>query len=371
LSLPQESSAFLVYALISSGDNGPEKTLLPKLPITAANPDACAFIALADAALGRSAARPVAALRKSAIEEGSLCHWKEADSENADDFTATCTAVRALLAAGKNDPLVPQALRWLMTQRTGDYWDSTEATSWALQTFCDYLKTLPPQHANGSVEIELNGKSYRQIGLTPDVLKGSDVVIRIPAALLQQKNDLTFRRISGDSTVFYSVSLRQTIETEDIPAQTGRQIPGLSIARAYFKLIPAKSSDDDSWDLKSIPVDGRMKVGDNIRVRLTIRAPRDLTYVMIEDPFPAGCHVSDRGDADDTSDWQFWWSDSDVRDDRISFFATDLPKGEHVLEYNLHVQTPGSYHTLPAVLQGMYFPEAHAETGENRIEVRE
>ena len=39
---------------------------------------------------------------------------------------------------------------------------------------------------------------------------------------------------------------------------------------------------------------------------------------------------------------------------RAHVFARSLPKGEHVIEYNLRAQTPGSYHTLPTLVQAMY-----------------
>jgi alpha-2-macroglobulin len=59
-----------------------------------------------------------------------------------------------------------------------------------------------------------------------------------------------------------------------------------------------------------------------------------------------------------------------VRDDHIAFFAKTLPKGTHVIEYNLRAQTPGQYHTLPTFLQAMYEPERRAYSAESRVEVR-
>ena len=36
----------------------------------------------------------------------------------------------------------------------------------------------------------------------------------------------------------------------------------------------------------------------------------------------------------------------------------------------LRAQTPGSYHTLPALVQAMYAPETRGESAEARVEVR-
>ena len=96
-----------------------------------------------------------------------------------------------------------------------------------------------------------------------------------------------------------------------------------------------------------------------------------MSYVLIEDPFPSGCEVTEHGTVDASADdWDHWWSSMDVRDDRIAFFARTLTKGKHVIQYNLRAQTPGSYHALPSLLQAMYAPETRAESAEAQVAVR-
>jgi uncharacterized protein YfaS (alpha-2-macroglobulin family) len=60
----------------------------------------------------------------------------------------------------------------------------------------------------------------------------------------------------------------------------------------------------------------------------------------------------------------------DVRDSKIAFFVRSLPKGTSVIEYNLRAKTHGSYHAMPTLLQGMYSPDMHAESAEDRIMIR-
>ena len=113
-----------------------------------------------------------------------------------------------------------------------------------------------------------------------------------------------------------------------------------------------------------------MKVGDRIRVRLTITAKQDTEYVLIEDAFPAGCEVTERGDISEAGEWGEWWSSVDVRDDRAAFFARSVTAGTHTIEYNLRPQTPGTYHALPTLVQAMYAPEKRAFSNEATVEVR-
>ncbi|MGQ0568242.1 MAG: hypothetical protein ACT4P5_01735, partial [Armatimonadota bacterium] len=96
---------------------------------------------------------------------------------------------------------------------------------------------------------------------------------------------------------------------------------------------------------------------------------RDLAYVMLEDPFPAGFEVTERGSAE-IDEWTYWWASTDVRDDRIAFFVRSLPAGTHVIEYNLRAQTPGLYYGLPATIQGMYSPQVRAESSGARVTIK-
>jgi hypothetical protein len=103
-------------------------------------------------------------------------------------------------------------------------------------------------------------------------------------------------------------------------------------------------------------------------VRLTFQVPSDLSYVLIEDAFPSGCEVTERGEAGEGSeDWDNWWSSTDVRDDRIAFFARRMSRGKHTVEYNLRAQTPGTFAALPTLLQAMYAPDVRAESAEDRV----
>jgi uncharacterized protein YfaS (alpha-2-macroglobulin family) len=105
-------------------------------------------------------------------------------------------------------------------------------------------------------------------------------------------------------------------------------------------------------------------------VRLTNTAPRDFTYVLIEDAYPAGCEPAERGGNEmEEGEWSGWYSQRDVRDDRIAFFARMLSKGKHVLEYNLRAQTPGTYRALPTLVQQMYDPDVRAESAEDRVQI--
>ncbi len=373
--LDPDSGAFLLYALALNGDQATSRSEFDRIFAGKPHGAGYAYLVLTAKLLGIDALPALDRMNQQAEWADGTLHWKyhtgylDWDWDNSE---MTAMALRAQLAVNPQDPRVNGILRWLMLHRTGDYWGSTRDTAWALAGLCDYLKSQSGSIPGGQVTIKLNGVVRQTYTLTPDLLKEPQLTLHVPATELRHdKNDVTLERSSGGSPIFYSVEWKQIVATEDMPAVSPPSVKGetLTVKREYLRLKPQKAGMD-SWSLQTEPTNNQLAQGDRIRVRLTIDAPRDMAYVLIEDPFPAGCEVNERGDASEVVDWGYWWQGVDVRDDHIAFFAKTITKGKHVIEYNLRAQTPGSYHTLPTLVQGMYTPETRAETAETRVVIR-
>ncbi|MCW3054330.1 MAG: Large extracellular alpha-helical protein, partial [Chthonomonadales bacterium] len=372
-----DNVAFLLYALALNGDSATARSEFDRVLKAHPNGTGYAYLVLAAKLIGLDTTAPLALMNKQAEWTDGTLHWKRHTeylnySWDWDDSEMTAMALRAQLAVNPQDPRVNGMLRWLMLHRTGDFWGSTRDTAWVLAAFCDYLKDQSGFSAGGQVTIKLNGVARQTYTLTPDLLKEAQLTLRVPTSELRpDKNDVTLERSGGSSPIFYSVEWKQTVATEDMPALSPPPVKGetLTVTREYLRLKPEKVGSD-SWSLQTEPTRNQLGQGDRIRVRLTINAPRDMAYVLIEDPFPSGCEVNERGDASEVVDWGYWWQGVDVRDDHIAFFAKTISKGQHVIEYNLRAQTPGTYHVLPSLVQGMYTPETRAETAETRVEIK-
>ena len=124
--------------------------------------------------------------------------------------------------------------------------------------------------------------------------------------------------------------------------------------------------------------------GDTVRVKLTVIAPADRNYVVIEDLLPAGLEAVDtrlknvdpalkekleaeRIQASQQklggymAPWFRWyyspWQQADLRDDRAVLQADRLPKGVYEYIYYARATTPGSFFVAPAHAEETYFPE--------------
>ena len=71
--------------------------------------------------------------------------------------------------------------------------------------------------------------------------------------------------------------------------------------------------------------------------------------------------------------WPSWGylSHSEIRDDRVALFATDLPAGTYHYTYLARATSPGVFQTLPAIAAQMYAPEIFGRSAGALFTVRE
>ena len=69
--------------------------------------------------------------------------------------------------------------------------------------------------------------------------------------------------------------------------------------------------------------------------------------------------------------WRWWYADKDIRDNRVSFFATYLWGDTYEFSYILHAQIPGKYNVIPATGMLMYYPEVRGSSEELRLEIED
>ena len=134
------------------------------------------------------------------------------------------------------------------------------------------------------------------------------------------------------------------------------------------------------------------QVGDLIRVKLTIVAPTDLHYVVVEDPLPAGFDgvdpslkttsiIGERPElrnvtAEEESDWfrrhgwgWWWFSHSEMRDEKVALFAQYLPRGTYEYTYLMRASVPGQFLVMPSTAYEMYYPEVFGRSDGGKFTV--
>jgi uncharacterized protein YfaS (alpha-2-macroglobulin family) len=308
-------------------------------------------------------------LSGSAIVSATGAHWEE----DSVDWWAMNTNVRStavvLDAFARLDPqnqINPNVVRWLMVARKAGVWSTTQENAWALIGLTDWMAATGELAANYSYSVTLNGTDLTSGQATAENVRQS---VRLDVAITDLVRDvgnqLVITRGDGAGRLYYTAHLQVYQPVPDIPAANR----GFVVARRYVRA--------DCTDGPKCPEVTSAKVGDVIRVELTIVTPNDRYYVSIEDPLPAGAEgidttlattsqTAEGANVSSTGCWEGdwgncwwwnWWTRAEMRDDKVALFSTYLNSGSYTYSYTFRATLPGEYRVIPTVAQEMYFPE--------------
>jgi len=301
--------------------------------------------------------------------------WHEAmtDYQNMNTDTRTTSIVLAAFVRIEPDqPLLADVVRWLMSARRAGRWETTQENAWAIMALSEWMT----QGTAGRGELEADydwSVTLNDQALGSGAVNADNLTVRVQlraavADLLRNAaNALRFTRSTAAGQLYYTAHLRYYQDALAVEAQDR----GLVIDRRFALDGETVSS---------------AAVGDVISVTVTLVAPTDLHYALIEAPIPAGTEPIDpnlattsaefnqpqvtpsegAGEGQNTEgkntevqkDWRFWIpTHTDIRDDKVALFATYLPAGTYEYTFQVRATVPGEYRVLPAVGELMYFRE--------------
>jgi uncharacterized protein YfaS (alpha-2-macroglobulin family) len=115
---------------------------------------------------------------------------------------------------------------------------------------------------------------------------------------------------------------------------------------------------------------GRWSRGDVMRVRLELEAQTDMTWVVVDDPVPAGSSILGGGLGGQSQllargerrEGFAWTAFEERRYDAFRTYYRFVPKGTWAVEYTVRLNNPGTF-LLPATrVEAMYAPEMLGES---------
>ncbi len=309
-------------------------------------------------------------LNNAAILSATGAHWEEADYDWWAMNTDTRSTAIILDALAKLDPdneLIPNVVRWLMVARRDGIWETTQETAWALIALTDWMVVTGELKGQYDYFAALNDEELTSGTVNAENVDQS-IKLRVAVAelLRDQGNRLDIGRYEGPGRLYYTAHLKIYLPVEDIEPINR----GIIVYRQYTRAECAMGK-------KCEEVDGA-KVGDVIQVKLTIVAPHDLYYVVVEDPLPAGAEAIDPSLATTSlleldprlyrqaqnerwREFYWWWwrwySRYEMRDEKMVLFADYLPAGTYEYLYTFRATLPGEYRVIPTFANEMYFPE--------------
>jgi uncharacterized protein YfaS (alpha-2-macroglobulin family) len=316
-------------------------------------------------------------LTNAAILSATGAHWEE---ETVDYWTmntntrSTAIVLESLVRSDPRNPVIPNAVRWLMTARKAGHWETTQETAWSVMALTDYMVASGELQAGYDFQVSLNGKELGQGTVTTqDLDRTRELSAAVVDLLRDEMNHVVLQRLATQAQptagqdrgqLYYSMYLRYYLPVEDV----GALDRGIVVSRQYALL-----------DAPNQPVD-TAQVGDVLRVKLTLIAPNDLHYLVVEDPLPAGSEALDISLKTTRTTYQepelieqsgmpssraaYWsyFAESELRDEKIVLFATYLGKGTYEYTYLIRASIPGRFLTMPTQAYEMYFPEVYGRS---------
>jgi len=296
------------------------------------------------------------------------------------DIETNAWILRAIVRIDPKSDVAPRLVKWLLeNRRNGYYWRSTRDTTLCVSAMSDFVVASGEGRPDYTLTLTLDGGDVvKKVRISKDNFFTYDNRLVVEGvALAAGEHTLTITK-DGPGALYWSAWARYFTKEEDIEA-SGLQ---LKVRRRYFALrqIPFQVEVEGSEGQKLVEQRLRyervqlqegdvLESGDLVQVELEVESDNDYTYLMLEDPKPAGCEpvqVRSGGRGQEG-----FYSYMELRDEKVAFFVDAIGRGKHLLRYRYRAEIPGVFHALPAVVQGMYVPELRGNSDEARVLIRD
>jgi hypothetical protein len=228
---------------------------------------------------------------------------------------------------------IAEMRQWLLQEKRSQYWVTPIQSANAIYAFL-----------RGNME-SLNTYSMPTItidGETVDTKTGTGTLGYVktthPAKEASEINIIKHERHTSWGTVYAQYMQR----SEDVEA-TGNDL------QVHREII--------------VPHGGALRVGDKVRVRITLTAKRDLDFVQVNDR-RAACLEA----VDPLSGYRNGYYVQN-RDCTTQYFISMLSKGTHVIEKEFYVDRAGTYHSGSITAQCAYAPEFMGTEGRYTVKI--
>jgi uncharacterized protein YfaS (alpha-2-macroglobulin family) len=319
---------------------------------------------------GRAA--EVAAELQSRVKKGSQgASWtakRDLFEPWSEDATVETTAfvLRFLSQQNPANPLLPEAARWLAASRdAGPAWNTTKRTAFALYGLTEYLRISKELRPEFKLTVKAAGRTVFEKSYS-----SSDVFTEPPAIEVPAGVPVEIRK-SGAGTAYVSLDGSARLEGDRLEMPPSGS--GFQIERELFRLTPQQVGGRIVHVLS--PLQGKVKVGETVLMRLTVSALRDQRYLLIDAPLPAGAEPVSNDEAYEVAPqppwWKLGWSRRELRDSHALWFPWMLPNGASVYSALIRFTNPGLYRLGAARVEAMYQPGLFRATAQETLEVVE
>lgn len=261
-------------------------------------------------------------------------------------ITLSSLMLQAIHAVNPKDTIIDSVRQWILFQKQTNDWGSSslavDAIYTILSTGTQWLSTSSqPNIKIGNSAIKFSKfEEYTGYGIRN---------IRVPA----NNSILTINRV-GTSPAWGAIFAQFAAPMKDINA---KGTDDLSITKSILNIDGSKLSGKKQFN-----------VGDKVKILLTIKSKENLEYVTLHDERCATMEpISQISD--------YIWDDGtgyylEIKDSATNIFFGYLPKGTHLISYDVTITSAGEYNLGIATIQSQYSPQLTAHSAGTIMNVK-
>jgi hypothetical protein len=315
-----------------------------------------------------------------------------------DRVRPTALAVILLSRANPDHPLLPQFANWLLEERRHGRWANTHENAFALEAIREYAGRLERLRLPMQGRIALGLASDQGFRFDTGTLQPREFTWTLPQLQAVRRPDphspnlpLTIEG-DGRGPIYYELRLDRFRPALTAPAAE----EGMVVVREYV-------SADDGKRLDAL------RRGESALVHLALVVPHDARWLVVEDPLPAGCEAVNlrlrttsrfehpgspaaqaaglpgHNRLGEAAAWSRAGDDEalpgveagrvlrfdhkDILDDRVRFYADEVPAGVYHLFYPVSATTAGLFTTPGTRVSLLYEPEVYGTAAAATIRI--
>lgn len=294
--------------------------------------------------LWRSDKKPVArnileSLSQFATKSPEKGRWFDNLKSSWSAWPKLITTAQALEAYAEIEPaseMVDGLRQWLILQKQTENWGADTYTAEVVQAILSSGTKWTDMSSMPLIKID--GKEIKN--LKAEGIAGS-FTIALDAKKVSGKKVKIEKTAAGPA--WGGVEAQFVAPIAEVKAEPNEE---LSIVKSIYKI----TTDAEGTAAESSP----LKVGDRVRVTLTINCKKDMDYVAIADGRPAALRPVDQ-----LSGYRLienLWGYKEVTGSATNLFISFMPAGTHVITYDCFVDRIGDYTGGIAQAQCLYAP---------------
>jgi uncharacterized protein YfaS (alpha-2-macroglobulin family) len=277
----------------------------------------------------------------------------------------TALTLEALLETGSKSRFDEPMIRWLTEQRRAGRWRTTQENVAVFRAFSAYTKVYENDMPKLSAVVRLAGSDWFRAAL--EGREGASAAASKPLDSIAAKGatEVAIDR-TGSGRLYYDVLLNTFPKGPVRPTSSGfivrRTVSGFDLSEK----TPSERA--------------RLRVGDLVKVELSIECDQTVGFVAINDPIPAGCEAvnpelngGEQKMARENTEWSgpAVLSHKEFRDSRVLLFADELPVGRYVFSYVLKPTAAGIFSWPAPFAEAMYYPEIYGRGAESVVTIED